>query len=398
MIKTKLKNTFTRLYKKLFKLFGVVLPKKNTLVIFESFFGKSYSDNPRAIYEYLKQHHPELTLYWSADRRHIDTFKKYNLKFATRFSIKWLFLMTRAKYWVVNSRMPLWIPKPKQTIYVQTWHGTPLKKLGVDIEHVHMPGTNTEKYKKNFLYEASKWDYLISPNRYSTEIFRRAFGFKKTIIESGYPRNDFLINHNNEGTITKLKQKSGLPLDKKVILYAPTWRDNQFYSKGKYKFDLQLNLQKLQSALGDSHIFLLRLHYLVAENLDLSNYENFVYDFSNHNDIRELYLMSDLLITDYSSVFFDYANLKRPMLFFVYDIENYRDHLRGFYFDFVNNAPGPLIKTTDELISKIQELEITEVGTTDTFRDFYSKFCSLEDGNASKRVIKKIFVDPQTDF
>lgn len=382
-----------RIYKKIFKLFGELLPKKQNLIIFESFFGKSYSDNPRAIYEYLKQHHPEFKLVWSADRRHLKTFKKHNLPFVKRFSIKWLFSMTRAKYWVVNSRMPLWLSKPKGTIYVQTWHGTPLKKLGVDIENVQMPGTNTEKYKRNFLFEASKWDYLISPNRYSTEIFQRAFGFQKTIVESGYPRNDFLITHNDPETIKKIKQQMNLPLDKKIILYAPTWRDNQYYAKGKYKFDLQLDLKKMQSIFGDNYIFLLRLHYLVAENLDLSPYQNFAYDFSKHDDIRDLYLISDILITDYSSVFFDYAILKRPMVFFVFDIDDYRDRLRGFYFDFEKYAPGPLVKTTDELIAEIQKIEESGFESTNPkFEDFYAKFCSLEDGNASKRVVETIFI------
>lgn len=390
---SKIKNVLIRIYKILFKLCGQLLPKKQNLIIFESFFGKSYSDNPRAIYEYLKQHHPEFKLIWSADKRYLETFKKHSLPFVKRFSIKWLFFMTRAKYWVVNSRMPLWLAKPKQTIYVQTWHGTPLKKLGIDIENVQMPGTNTEAYKKNFLYEANKWDYLISPNRYSTEIFRRAFGFQKTIVESGYPRNDFLINHNNPEAIKKIKRQMNLPLDKKIILYAPTWRDNQFYSKGKYKFDLQIDLQKLQSIFGDNYIFLLRLHYLVAENLDLTPYQNFAFDFSKHDDIRELYLISDILITDYSSVFFDYANLKRPMLFYVYDIDHYRDHLRGFYFEFEKYAPGPLVKTTNELIDEIQKIEELGIDSTDQkFEDFYVKFCSLEDGNASKRVVETIFI------
>src|SRR5690606_16039435 len=145
-----------------------------------------------------------------------------------------------SKYWITNSRLPLWIPKSRRTIYVQTWHGTPLKKLGIDIEEVQMAETTTEKYKREFILESSKWDYLISPNAYSTGIFKRAFNFNKTIIESGYPRNDYLINNNNKTEVNKIKQKLGLPKDKKIILYAPTWRDNQFYSKGHYKFNLNL--------------------------------------------------------------------------------------------------------------------------------------------------------------
>src|SRR5690606_9640361 len=130
-----------------------------------------------------------------------------SIKHVKRFSIKWLFLMARAEFWVTNSRLPLWIPKSNHTTYVQTWHGTPLKKLAADMEEVHMPGTDIIRYKNNFLKESSKWDYLISPNAYSTEIFKRAFKFNKTVVESGYPRNDFLFRANNKESIHKLKKQ-----------------------------------------------------------------------------------------------------------------------------------------------------------------------------------------------
>lgn len=369
------------------------LPKNKNLIVFESFHGKQYSDSPRAIYEYMREKELSYDMYWMADRRHINVFEKLeDVQYVKRLSFKWILLMARAKYWVTNARLPLWLPKPNDTIYVQTWHGTPLKRLGVDIEEVHMPGTNTEKYKKNFLFEAGKWDYLVSPNAYSTEIFKRAFGFDKKVIESGYPRNDFLINNNNPETIVRLKRKCKLPLDKKVILYAPTWRDNQFYVKGKYKFDLQLDLNQMKRELCDEYVIVLRLHYLVAENLDLTGYEDFVYDFSNHEDIRELYLIADLLITDYSSVFFDYANLKRPMLFFVYDIDDYRDNLRGFYFDFEKKAPGPLVRTTNEIIIEIKNIEENGFIPTKNMEEFYNQFCYLEDGYASNRVVNEVFI------
>src|SRR5690625_3166812 len=148
--------------------------KKNcNIIIFESFLGKQYSDNPRAIYEYLQRNHLNKKMYWSVDGKSVHQFKELNIQYVRRFSFKWMFLMNRAKYWVTNSRLPLWIPKSKDTIYLQTWHGTPLKKLATDMDEVHMPGTNTKIYKKNFVTEAQKWDYLISPNAYSTEIFKR---------------------------------------------------------------------------------------------------------------------------------------------------------------------------------------------------------------------------------
>ncbi|WP_312097369.1 CDP-glycerol glycerophosphotransferase family protein [Niallia sp.] len=380
-------NKLLLVYKVLFKVVGYFPVKKNSIV-FESFLGKQYSCNPRAIYEYIQANHSEFKLYWSVDPRYLKNFEGKNLDVVPRFSIKWLFIMARANFWVSNSRLPLWIPKPRHTTYLQTWHGTPLKKLAADMDEVHMPETNTKMYKSNFLYEARNWDYLISPNAYSSEIFKSAFQFKKKMIESGYPRNDILYKKHSKEELRQLKEKFAIPLDKKVLLYAPTWRDDQFYKKGKYKFDLELDLNKLKRELGEEYVVILRMHYLVAENFDLSPYKGFAFDYSNYEDIRELYLISDLLITDYSSVFFDYGNLKRPIIFFVYDIETYRDKLRGFYFDFEKKAPGPLAKTTDEVIECINSGNVTN----QKFNDFYNKFCYLEDGNASARVVKEVFL------
>lgn len=359
-------------------------PVKKNYVVFESFLGKQYSDNPRAIYEYMLVHYPNYKLYWSVDRKFIDQFKKYQVNILKRFSLKWVFIMARSKYWIINSRLPLWLAKPNHTVYLQTWHGTPLKKLALDMDEVHMADTDTERYKESFARSTSKWDFLISPNKYSTEIFKRAFQFNKEIIESGYPRNDYLILNNHENKILELKKKYKIPLDKKVLLYAPTWRDNQYYKKGRYSFKVDLDLETLQQELADEYILIIRMHYLIAENLDLKKYCGFIYDFSSHEDIRELYLISDLLITDYSSVFFDYANLKRPMIFYVYDIDSYRDELRGFYFDLEKEAPGPLVKTTDNLIEHIKAL------TTEEFhynKKFHQEFCELEDGRATERVL-----------
>ena len=381
---------YIKVYYILFLMVGK-LPVKKNRVIFESFLGKQYSDNPRAIYEYLLKEFPNMELIWSIDKNYKHVFTNGNLQIINRLSFKWIYYMATAEYWVTNSRLPLWIPKPLHTKYIQTWHGTPLKKLGVDIENVHMPGTNTHKYKKSFLLEASKWDYLISPNAYSSEIFKRAFGFKKTIIESGYPRNDILINGNNPTTISKIKHLYRLPSNKKVIMYAPTWRDNQYHDIGKYRFDLQLDLNKMKKYLGEEYVILLRLHYLVAENVNLEGFQDFVYDCSHHQDIRELYLISDILITDYSSVFFDYAILKRPMIFFAYDIEEYRDNLRGFYFDFESKVPGPIVKTTDELIDEINLIRQDGFSPVGKLEAFHKEFCYMEDGKASERVVNALF-------
>jgi len=356
LIKIRRSKYVKKILKSMF-LAATKLPVRKNTIIFESFSGKQYSDNPKALYLYTKLNYPDYKLYWSFDRNHKHKFQDENLDILSRFSLKWILTMARSEYWITNSRLPLWIPKPKHTNYIQTWHGTPLKKLGADINEVHMPGTNTTKYKENFLKEASKWDYLISPNRYSTKIYKKAFDFNQTMIEGGYPRNDVLYTKNNKTEVNKIKSKLDIPIDKKVILYAPTWRDNDYYSIGKYKFSLQLDLDKLRHEFEGEFIILLRMHYLVAEKFDLSLYKDFVHDFSAYSDISDLYLISDVLITDYSSVFFDYANLRKPILFFTYDLKKYRDELRGFYFNFEEQAPGPLLKNTNDIITYLKLIQ-----------------------------------------
>ncbi|KJJ40905.1 CDP-glycerol:glycerophosphate glycerophosphotransferase [Bacillus subtilis] len=386
----KYRSLLVRVYSIIFRIIGL-LPRNEKLIIFESYSGKQFSCNPRAIFEYLEENKDkyDYRLIWSIDKRNKDLFDNADVKYLKRFSLKWLWYMATAKYWITNSRLPLWIPKPRNTTYVQTWHGTPLKKLANDMDEVHMPGTTTEQYKRNFLKEASKWDYLISPNAYSTEIFRSAFQFKKEIIESGYPRNDLLYAKNRDDISKRIKRKLNIDDNKKIILYAPTWRDNEFYGVGKYKFNLQLDLEELQKQFQDSAVFLLRMHYLVRENFDLKKYNHFVKDVSLYQDIRDLYLISDILITDYSSVFFDFGNLKKPMIFYTYDLEMYRDKLRGFYFDFEQNAPGEIVVNKEDLYLKLKN--IIQMGSLpNEYNQFYDEFCSIEDGFAAKRVIERI--------
>ena len=375
------RNFYTYLHRKVFL-------KKDidpNLVVFESFMGKSYSCNPKYIYEYLLEHKPDMKFVWIYRDKPLDIIG--NPKQVKRFSLKYYYYMARAKYWVFNSRIPKHVRKKEGNIYLQTWHGTPLKTLVFDIKDIYSANPN---YKRDFYLQSRRWDYLISPNAYSSEIFRRAFKFEKTMLEYGYPRNDILYN-GDENLINRIKSKINIPKDKKVILYAPTWRDDQFYERGKYKFELNLNLEKMRQELSDEYIIILRLHYHVASVLDVSEFKGFAYDLSTYDDIAELYLISDILITDYSSVFFDYANLRRPMLFYTYDLENYRDKIRGLYFDIETEVPGPLLRTTDQVIHAVQNIESIQSEYSDKYDKFYKRFCEWEDGKASENVVREVF-------
>lgn len=369
-------------------LFFGLFPADRKLVLFESFFGRQYSCNPRAIYEYMAVHRSGYQLVWSAAPGHEQLFASRHLVYVRRYSLKWLFLMSRAGFWVTNIRYPDWFRKPAHTVYLQTWHGTPLKKLALDLN------SYSDTYKKQFVRDSAMWDMLVSPNRYSSQIFTRAFNFHGEMLETGYPRNDVLYQKNKPEPIRKIRERCGIPYGKKVLLYAPTWRDDQNLGNEHYRYEPVLNLAEMKHVLGERYVVLLRLHYLVADQMDLSALDGFAYDVSDYEDIRDLYLITDVLITDYSSVFFDYANLKRPMIFFTYDIENYRDQLRGFYFDFVREAPGPMVTTNSQLINAIRAVEASGFAVDQRFDAFFQRFCALEDGHSAERVVRHLF--PET--
>src|SRR5690625_2711264 len=149
----------------------------------------------------------------------------------------------------------------------------------------------------------------------------------------------------------------------------------------------------MRNKLGDEYIILLRMHYVIASQLDISEFKGFAYDYSDYDDISELYLVSDILITDYSSVFFDYANLKRPILFYTYDLEKYRDTLRGFYIDMEKEVPGPLLENTEEVIHAIETIDEVEEAYRERYDMFYNRFCCWDDGQAAKQVVERVFVD-----
>ena len=385
-IKKIIKNK-KELAKTLYKYVFIKKSVKENWVLCESFFGKYYSDNPKYIYEYLSCKYPDQYKFiWVMDKVHTKIpYKHTKVK---RFSIRYYYYLARCKYFVFNGRQPEWTLKRKENIFLQTWHGTPLKHLAFDQEEVT---SATAQYKKQIYNQSRAWDYLVAPNQFSSDIFKRCFLFNKVMLETGYPRNDILHSQDKDQISARIKRKLRLPLDKKIILYAPTWRDDEYYAKGKYKFSLQLDLRLLKENLSKDYIVLLRTHYFIADNLDLNGLEDFAYNLSNYDDIGELYLISDVLITDYSSVFFDYANLRRPIIFYMYDLEKYRDVLRGFYIDIEEELPGPLLLTSEAVLDTIKNIEEMEQKYIDKYNLFYHKYCSWEDGSSSEKVVNKVF-------
>lgn len=389
-LKNKWSIKMTYLMTKLFSYF----PRKK-YVYFESFHGKSFNDHPRALYEELIKKQTDYRLVWGVKKGYEKIFDSYpDVEYVTRFSPKWFKIIGLSAYWIINTRTPSHFYKSPKTTYVQTWHGTPLKKLGLDIDEVTMPGTTTKKYVENFKREASRWDYLVSPNDYSSKIFRQAFGYEGELFEVGYPRNDVLVNDKeNIEIINRIKQQLKIPLNKKVLLYAPTWRDNYFYSKGNYKFDLPFSVEKLMKSLGDDVVLLVRMHYLVSDRFDFSAFQGQVVDASTYDEMSHLLLISDVLVTDYSSSFFDYAILERPIVFYMYDRKEYAEDIRGMYLDIDKELPGPIVETEDAFIEALVSLQLDDFEIEDKtrFDTFRKKFNSTEKGTASQQILFKLF-------
>lgn len=389
--KAKLKSIFANknkntLYKLAYYHRYLKMPIKENVVLFETFMAKNYSDSPKYIYEALnKMYLGKYECVWAINGKHDIP---YGAKTIKRFSFQYAYYCAISKYLVFNVRQPLWFRKREGQVFLETWHGTPLKRLVFDQEEVT---SASPKYKEQFYKQRKEWDYLVSANPFSSKTFRSCFMYEGKMLEYGYPRNDILYAPDKEERAKRLKEKLGIPLDKKTILYAPTWRDDEHYGKGEYKFTLALDLKKMKTMLEKDYVLLLRTHHYIADKIDTTGLEGFAYNLSTYDDISEIYLITDICITDYSSVFFDFANLKRPILFYTYDIEKYKNQLRGFYIDMNTEVPGPLLYTSEEVIDAILHIDTIQNRYQKRYDDFYDRFCCFDDGHASENIVKEVF-------
>ncbi|MFW7431979.1 bifunctional glycosyltransferase/CDP-glycerol:glycerophosphate glycerophosphotransferase [Vagococcus carniphilus] len=356
-----------------------LLPQKKKYVMFESYWGKSFSCNPKAIYEEIQREHPELECIWSFNNPYTEVTG--NAKKVKRNSWQYYYYLARSTYFFNNANWQNDYIKRKNSVEIQTLHGTFLKTMGLDVTNE----VDTQEKLDNFRLRHGRWDYLVSPSKFMSDISKRVFEFKGEMLEYGFPRNDILVNASNENEkIKELKKKLNIPEDKKVLLYAPTFRNTS-------GFKLELDLEKMKESLSDDYVLLVRLHYFVSKNLDLEGVSDFVINVCDYPDVQELLLLTDVLISDYSSIMFDYANLNKPIVLFTYDLEYYRDVLRGMYTDLEEEAPGKLCRTSQEVVESIENLNDYKKEYTGKLDLFRTKFNEYETGHASKSIVNKIF-------
>jgi CDP-glycerol glycerophosphotransferase len=343
-----------------------------------------FADNPRAVYEgLLARGDDDVAHTWLCTAKTQGTFPPgvETILYGTPEAAA---ALSAADVVVANDCMSMeWQKRPGAT-YLQTWHGTPLKRIHHDAPV--RPGWLDKPDR-----DVARWDLLLSPNPASTERLRHAFRFGGPVHETGYPRNDVLSSPRRDDVRARVRAELGIPDGTRAVLYAPTWRDDLVFDPtGGPDFEVPIDLGAFADRLGADHVLLMRLHSMVAGRVAVPPGAP-VIDVSDRAESAELYLAADMLITDYSSAMFDFAVTGKPMVFYTYDLEHYRDDLRGFYFDLAEVAPGPLVRTSEELIEAIADTAVAASEPADRYARFRDTFCSLEDGHATDRVLDLLF-------
>ncbi|MFB6437260.1 CDP-glycerol glycerophosphotransferase family protein [Streptomyces sp. NPDC056411] len=354
-------------------------PLRDT-VLYSSFGGRAYGDSPRAVHEELVRRGADVEHLWAV--RDGQSTVPDTARAVVVGSAEWYGALAHSRWVVTNTHLPRWFARRGGQRIIQTWHGTPLKRIGADLAGTLCAGLAHLAPRPRV---GRQWSVLLSPNAHSTPVLRSALGFSGRVWETGLPRTDALFAADRELRAAAVRERLGIEPGRKVVLYAPTPRDDMAYDAGHHRLHLPLDLELARKELADEHVLLVRSHPLVADRLP-AHHAPFALDVSAHPDATELLLAADVLVTDYSSLAADFANTGRPMLFLTPDLPHYRDALRGFTLDFEARVPGPLLTSTGELIDALGDLDGIAAAAAEAYADFRQEFCHRDDGGAAGRV------------
>lgn len=350
-------------------------------VVYHSFEGR-YADSPRVLYEALRAREDGHEHVWLADPAHLAGFPS-EAATVDYWSEEGVRALESADLVVANTHTDLVWTKRPGAVYLQTWHGTPLKRIHFDV--LWAPEGRLARLSRDI----AQWDILLSPNSVSTPRLRGAFGFEGEVLESGYPRNDVLTGPEREAIRERVRRELEIPPGATAVLYTPTWRDDVVFPEGGRDFSLDLDVDAFVERLGEDHVLLLRLHYMLTGRIAAVEHPA-VREVSFHPDVSELYLAADVLVTDYSSTMFDFAVTGKPLVFYAYDLEDFESRVRGFYFDLAEIAPGPVVQSTGDLIDALTDLPRTARQYAGAYAHFRETFCHLDDGHAGERVLDRV--------
>ncbi|MEO3875944.1 CDP-glycerol glycerophosphotransferase family protein [Nonomuraea sp. B12E4] len=339
--------------------------------------GRLYADSVRAIYEERLRR--------GDDREHIWIVKDGafvppgNATVVRAGSREHHAALARSRHIVTNSFLPAWFRAREDQVVVQAWHGTPIKRIGNDQPHMARDPKPPIWHRQ--AAEVRGWDLLLSQSPWATPVLRRAFGYKGEILESGLPRNDVLNSPDRDELAAAVRERLGLAKGKRVVLYAPTYRD---YDRKNAM--VKLDLAKARQALGADHEILVRAHPMQA----MPAVPDIAHDVTTYPDIADLLLVADVLVTDYSSVMFDFACTGRPIVLYGYDLPKYSAK-RGIYLDLAAQAPGPVLSTSAEVIEALRSIDKVATEHADRYDAFRATFAPRDDGKATARVVDHLF-------
>ena len=368
------------------------IPLEEKTVVYEAFYGRGMLCNPNGLFQAFRKRSDfdEYTHVWviedfESNALIIDEYKNMpNVKFVEYLSDEYFQYLATAKYLINNVMFPAYYVKREGQVYINTWHGIPLKTLGYDQVGGNAAVGNTIR---NFL----NTDYLISPCEYHTDIYKNAFKlegiYNGKIIEEGQPRNDLTIHADREEILARMK-RNGVKIEegKKIILYAPTWK-GQNYSKPTvnpeeyYEF-----IRYIESRIdGEKYQVLVKPHQVVYQYMkeETNNTEQFV---PAVLDANEILAVTDVLISDYSSIYFDFMVTGRPILFYIPDVDSYKDY-RGLYLG-INELPGPVTKELEEIGDWLGDLDSVWEKNKEKYEKHRDKYVYLDNGSSADRVLE----------
>lgn len=375
--------------RKFFYTLARLLPTASNTFFFQSYLARALSDSPRALYEYIAHHDPSARLVWSVNDVNVPLLP--NTLTVRPGSIAHYYFIARAKFIISNTGLADGFEKRSSQIHLQTWHGSPVKRVGrdkgIDDAQRVVRGTDDKKKLTGFARRVSMWDFLVAANSLSANAFNTAWRFGGEMLCMGYPRNDALLD---QQWVTEkraeVRSLLNIPSDHTVALWAPTWTDDAPKINGRRLFTLPIDLNAV--AQTQNLTILVKLHYLVANQLDDAGLGVKFINVSDWDDVNDLFPASDLLISDFSGVIPDYALTNKPIIIYAPHFDEYLA-TRGTYVDLETAGPGPVVRTEAELFERLSDLRWHEEFAT-RYEAFAKIYREYETGHASQAVYDRI--------
>jgi CDP-glycerol glycerophosphotransferase len=356
-------------------------------VVFESWSGTEFSDGPRRVYEELLRRVPQAQMTWIVNDSSV--WVPPGVDRVLRGTREYFEAIAHARYVVSNTPMPEHFEKPQGCAYVRLGRGIPVKRIGKDVIGLASLTPSSTRAQIN---DAGRWDLLVTGHPHASDIYRRAFDYNGAVHDIGQPRLDRLLASDASARRDEVRSMLGVAPSERIVLYAPTWRDNLFAGANRYVMPQELEIPRLVNELGAGWRLLVKNHPYVGDRTRQVLGER-VINAHGYREMTDLYLAADVLVTDYSSATFDFAVTGKPILVFAPDLEEFQEKIRGVYWDTETEFPGPVLKSTDEMIEHLRALPAVVAQWRARYDQFRARFCGMEDGRATQRLVEAVFTD-----